>query len=216
MSGARALRLATVVLAAGLGAPLAQEPPPAPAPAEPLPEWTFAGSVDGWFVPEEEFLVVAIVRADRGNLHLETRYNDEERGTGSLWAGWTFSFGEKVTLDLTPMLGALAGDLDGVAPGVELDFNWKRLSFYFEGAYIHDLDDSHESFVYGWSELSFAITDWLDAGLVGQRTRLYDNGLDVQRGLLIGLSWRRLGLTGYFFNPGGDDHFEVVSLSVEF
>jgi len=214
---ARRLVLAVLVaLASAAGATVAQQPPPPAAPAEGAPEWSFAVSAYGYFVPEENYFTLPIVTADRGGLHLEGRYNYEEHGAGSVFFGWTFSFGEEVTLDLTPILGGVFGDLSGIAPGLELDLGYKGLSFYFEGEYVHDLSDEEGSFLYGWSELSYAPAEWIRLGLVGQRTRLYDTGLDVQRGLLLGLSYRGWEVAGYFFNPGSDDHFEVVSLSVEF
>ena len=58
--------------------------------------------------------------------------------------------------------------------------------------------------------------DWVRGGLVGKRTRLVETDLDIQRGLLAGFTYKMVSLTGYFFNPGSDDHFEVVALSMEF
>jgi hypothetical protein len=212
----RPLLAALLALASTSGARSAQGDPPPAAPPEAPPEWSFSAAAYGYFVPEEEFIAVPMVTADRGGLHLEGRYNYEERGAGSLFAGWTFSLGDEVALDLTPLLGGVFGDLSGIAPGLELDLSWKRFSFYFEGEYVHDLHDDEGSFLYGWSELSYTPADWVRVGLVGQRTRLYDTGLDIQRGLLLGLSYGSVEVAGYFFNPGSDDHFEVVSLSVEF
>jgi hypothetical protein len=67
-----------------------------------------------------------------------------------------------------------------------------------------------------WSELSLRPTHWLRAGLVTQRTRVYQTERDIQRGLLVGASLGRLEAAVYFFNPGSDDHFTVVSLGVSF
>ena len=49
-----------------------------------------------------------------------------------------------------------------------------------------------------------------------QRTRVYSTDREIQRGLLLGFSWRSLDGSVYFFNPGSDDHFTVVSLGVSF
>jgi hypothetical protein len=67
-----------------------------------------------------------------------------------------------------------------------------------------------------WSELSLWATDWLRAGIVTQRTRVYQTERDIQRGLLVGFSYKKLDGTVYFFNPGSDDHFTAVSLGVSF
>lgn len=195
----------------------AQEGAPSGAEADQAPRWSYTVAAYGYFVPDSDYFTLPVVKADGENLHLEGRYNYEARGAGSVFAGWTFHMGDEVSVDVTPMLGGVFGDLSGIAPGVELNLDYKGLNFYYEGEYVRDLNDEEGSFIYGWSELTYAPTEWFRAGLVGQRTRLYETDLDIQRGLLVGFSYRWLDVAGYFFNPGGgDDAFEVVSLSVRF
>ena len=64
-----------------------------------------------------------------------------------------------------------------------------------------DTGDSSGSFFYNWSELSLSPVEWFRFGVVTQRTRVYDNGRDIQRGVLAGLNWKRLDFTTYLFNP---------------
>jgi len=205
-----------IVLASATAALPAQEASPPAEPAALPSSWSFNVSAFDYFIPDEDDVGLGIVTADRGPIHLEGRYNYEAEGTGSVFFGWTFSMGDKVAVDVTPMLGGVFGELSAIAPGVELNLDWKRLNFYYEGEYVLDLEDDEGDFVYGWSELTWAPADWFRAGMVGQRTRLYDTGLDVQRGLLIGFTHRWLDVAGYFFNPSSDDAFTVVSLSVDF
>jgi len=202
--------------ALGLAAALALALAPAAAAAPPVeepPTWSFSGAAYNYVVPDEEDFLMPIVYADRGRLRLEARYNYEERAATSLWGGWRFAFGDEVSLELIPMLGGVFGELSGVAPGLELSLGWKSLSFYMESEYLFDLTDEDGSFYYAWSELAWEPLEWLRVGAVGQRTRVVHTDLEIQRGLLAGVSWRRVQLTGYFFNPGGDDEFTVVSLS---
>lgn len=205
----------SIVLAVAPPALHAQGPPPSEPAAENAAGWSLAASVYGYWIPGEDFLPVYGVEADRDQLHLEGRWNYEAEGAGSLWVGWTFSFEGAVALDVTPMIGGVYGDLSAIAPGIELDLTHKRLNLYVEGEYVEDLDGDEGDFVYGWTELTYAPTDWFRAGLVGQRTRLYDTGLEVQRGLMVAFTLGPVDIGGYFFNPGGDDAFEVASLSVE-
>jgi len=58
--------------------------------------------------------------------------------------------------------------------------------------------------------------DWLRVGLVGQRTRVFEDGLDVQRGLLAQATVGRWTLGVDWFNPLGDESFTVVVATVEF
>jgi len=218
-SRSRFTRLAALgIVVAGATAVLqAQEAaPPAVAPAAAPQQWSYSVSAFDYFIPDEDDVGLGIVTADRGPVHLEGRWNYEAEGAGSAFFGRTFSMGKKVTMDVTPMLGGVFGDLEAVAPGIEFNLDWKRLNFYYEGEYVIDLEDDEGDFVYGWTELTWAPADWFRAGMVGQRTRLYDTGLDIQRGLLIGFTWRWLDVAGYFFNPSSDDRFTVVSLAVDF
>jgi hypothetical protein len=180
------------------------------------PGWEFSVSPNAYFFPGEGDFVLGIATADRGPLHLEARYNYEDRNTASLWAGWNWSTGEKVELTVTPMLGAVFGDTDGIAPGFELSLAWKKLDYYIESEYLFDLDDSDDNFIYSWSELGVSPWDWLRVGLVGQRTRVYETGLDIQRGVFAQAVVGRVSVGVDWFNPAGEDEFTVLLVDFEF
>jgi hypothetical protein len=67
-----------------------------------------------------------------------------------------------------------------------------------------------------WSEFTLSPVDWLRAGLVAQRTRAYESELDIQRGFLVGLSYKQVEVAGYVFNPDKDKPTYVISVGVEF
>jgi hypothetical protein len=170
----------------------------APARAE---EWAFAFSGFVFDPPDDSSYFSPIFYADRGALHLEGRYNYEDRETASVFVGRNFEVGENVTLTAVPMFGVVFGSTNGIAPGAEIEIAWRRLAFYAESEYVFDLDESDDSFFYTWSEATISATDWLRAGLVVQRTRAYDTELDIQRGLLIELSHGKLSFGFHWFNP---------------
>ena len=58
--------------------------------------------------------------------------------------------------------------------------------------------------------------DWFQLGLVAQRMRACQTDLDVQRGLLLGFSWKKVDLGAYLFNPDRDQPTWVFSVSVNF
>lgn len=214
MSATRPL-IATIAVLAAAAVPLpAQQVAvggPSAVPA--ARSWEFGAALFGYFVPDDEDFALPIVTADRGPLHLEARYNYESPDTGSLFAGWTFETGSTLVFEATAMLGAVFGDLDGIAPGYELTLSYDRFSLYDEGEYVVDLDDSDNNFLYNWLELSYLPLDWLRIGLVAQRTRAYETELDVQRGLLAGFSYKNAEFAVYLFNPGGEDETVVCSLA---
>jgi hypothetical protein len=58
--------------------------------------------------------------------------------------------------------------------------------------------------------------DWLRVGPVVQRTRIDENELDIQRGFLIGLSYKRVDLTAHVFNLNKNKPTYVMAVSVGF
>jgi hypothetical protein len=215
----RALRL--IVLAGLLSAVpvLAQvaatKPPPATGSAKPQ-EWSFSASAFTYFVPDSRDYIQPTFTADRGRLHLQMRYNYENLETGSAWIGYNFEAGDKLALKLTPAVGGIFGDTNGIAPGWAFSLNYWRLELYSESEYAFDLGSKSGNFFYTWSELTISPKDWLRTGLVAQRTRAYQTDVDVQRGLLLGFSFRRLDVTSYVFNLDRDKQTYVFSLNVEF
>lgn len=155
----------------------------------------------------------AIGTADRGALHLEARYSYEAVGARSAFVGWNFSGGESFQWTITPLLGGVWGPLQAFVPGVELSLGYGRFDFYLEGEYV---DDSDEPYTYAWSELGFAAQDWLRIGLAVQRTRIFGEARDIQRGPFIQASWDRFSVGGYWFNPGADDQVFIGSIGVAF
>ena len=214
--------LAVLVTLALITSAMAQETTPATAPpAAPEPEaedtgWEFGLSGALYVLPDEEDFLQPTFKADRGLFHFETRYNYEDRDSTSFFVGANFEFGDKVKLALTPMIGGLVGQTDGIIPAFEADLTIGPFEAYGEAEYVFDLDDSSSKYFYMWSELSVWPTEWLRAGVVTQRTRVYQTERDIQRGLLVGISFKRVECAAYFFNPGSDDHFTVVSLGVSF
>jgi hypothetical protein len=178
--------------------------------------WSFSASAYTYIVPDSREFVQPTFTADRGWLHLEARYNYEGLDTGSAWIGYNFSIGEKLSLELTPMLGGVFGDTTGVAPGYKYTLSWWKLELYSEGEYVFDTRESSNSFFYTWSELSLAPVDWFHVGVAVQRTKLYQSDLDLQRGFLVGFSYKNVDFTTYVFNLGWTDPTVVLAVSVGF
>src|SRR5882672_9175676 len=110
-----------------------------------------AASVYFYAVPGDDNYLQPTVRADADRLHIEARYNYEGKHTISFWGGYTLTRDSALSLAFTPMFGVVAGDMSGVSPGGELSLKWKLLEFYTENEYVHDFDESSNSFFYSWS-----------------------------------------------------------------
>lgn len=215
----RALAVALVAAIAAPASGWAKEggaaPGTAPAASE-GPSWAWGPSVLFYILPGETNYLQPTLTADRGALHLEARYNYEDRETGSVFVGWNLSFGEELKLGLTPMLGGVFGRTNGIAPALTLTLEWGPLALWSQCEYVFDLEDSSGNFFYAWSELSVSIVDWLRAGLALQRTRVFQANTEIQGGPLLGVSFWKLSATAYLFAPGQEDQFVAVSVAGSF
>ena len=179
------------------------------------PEWSCSALAYTYIVPDDANYVQPTFIADRGGLHLEGRYSYEDCKTGSLWVGYNISVGEELAFELTPMLGAVFGRTTGVAPGYKASLSYRKIEFSTEAEYLFDTGDSDESFFYNWSELSYAPIDSFRIGLAIQRTKVYQTEFDIQRGFLVGVSYKRVEFTTYVFNPD-DEPTVVLGFAVQF
>jgi len=149
-------------------------------------------------------------------LHLEARYNYEDLETFSGWVGYNFMGGKNFEYTITPMVGGVVGISNGFALGLEFSITYKKFELYNESEYIFDVETNENNFFYSWADLTYSPTEWLSVGLSGQRTRLYKTDLDIQRGLLVGGSYKNFELTGYVYNLGFEDVFVLIGLSARF
>ena len=182
-----------------------QKPPPAPE------AWEFQASAYYSNPPNSDDRLIGIVYADRGPLHLEFRYNYEDVDTAALFTGWKFPVqGNNISGDLTPIVGIVFGATDGIAPGLEADLDWDRLNFYTEAEYLFDTGDSSDNYLYSWSTLTWGFSEQVRAGLVAERNRVINTGLDIQRGLILQIAFEQTALSLYTYNIGSNDSYTVI------
>ena len=180
------------------------------------PSWEFALTAYPTDVRGGDNYTSGIGVADRGPLHLEARYNYESIGARSAYIGWTFSGGDTIAWEVTPLLGGAWGTVHAFVPAVEASVSWRQFDFYVEAEAVRDQRVHDDSYFYAWSELGYRPAEWLRFGLVAQRTRAYGGERDVQRGPFAQLTWRRVTLGGFWFNAGSKDQVFVASLGVAF
>jgi hypothetical protein len=178
--------------------------------------WAYSLTVDGYVVPHGQSYVDPVFTADREWLHLEARYNYEDLRTGSLWAGYNFSVGKKLVLNVTPMIGGVFGRTTGIAPDCEMSLTYKQVEFSMSNEYVFDTSNHSGSFYYSWPQLTYSPLDWFRVGLVAEHTKALHTSLEVQRGFLVGFSHKKWEFTTYVFNPGLADPTTVLEVGVSF
>jgi hypothetical protein len=178
--------------------------------------WSYSLFAYTYIVPNDDDYVQPTFTADRDWLHIEARYDYEDFETGSVWLGYNFGGGEEIAWTITPMLGGVFGETDGVAPGFDGSLGWRNLEFTSQGEHVFDADDAADSFFYSWSELTMAATDAFSFGLAMQRTQVYETANEFQGGVLVGFSFKSADVAAYVFDPYEDDPVYVFAAGVSF
>lgn len=167
-----------------------------------------------FYIYKNNFIFLPIYAVDKGWLHMEARYNYEDMNTFSAWFGYNFNGGKKFQYTVTPMIGGIAGNTNGIAPGLLLDLEFRRFNLNSESEYVLAINDKEDNFYYNWTDLIYAPRDWIWFGMSAQLTRLYQTDVEIQRGLVVGGSYKWLGLSGYLYNVGFDNPYIILSLSI--
>jgi hypothetical protein len=179
-------------------------------------EWTFSVEADYYIFPTDANILPIIFTADKGILHLEARYNYEDRYSASVLGGLNFSFGKKLNVVLTPVGGIVFGRLNAAIAGLETDLNYKRLNFNSQSEWVIDFSGKEGNYIYTFMQLGMGVTSNLVLGLTAQRTRLYQTNVDLQRGVFAEYSFGKLNLSFSYFNPFSTSYFFLPIVSFEF
>ena len=196
---------------------VARAGPPSPPTFETSASWSFTASLSWYFVPNQKNFGVLDASADHGPLHLELRYHDEAIGTASTLIGWKFELGDTVKLELTPLVGCLLGDQGGPIGGLEVSLGWGPLFFTSQDEWVWVVQgDKRGGLFYAWTELDVRPWPWVRAGVVAQRTHLYQTARQIIFGPLLGFTVSKVDFTLYWFQPGGIDQNISLTLEVSF
>ena len=178
--------------------------------------WSFSAAAYYYILPHEKNTTTLLGYADHKSLHFEARYNYEDRETGSVFGGYVFEGGGELSWSLTPMVGFVFGNTDGFAPGLLTGLSWKKFDFYSESEYVIDFAGKENNFFYTWTELAITPFKNFRTGISGNRTRLYQSDLEVQKGIFAQYSFWKLTAGLHYFNPFSDDYFLIATMSIEF
>ena len=109
----------------------------------------WSGSVEAYyyFIPGEKTPPTITVAADRSSLHIESRYNYEDKNSLSVFAGWNFERQySKLDITVTPMAGAVVGHTNGILPGLEFNATYAAFTLYSENEYMLDFKGKENYF----------------------------------------------------------------------
>ena len=179
-------------------------------------EWSFSAWAEMFIIPHEDDIFNPTFYARHKTLHLEARYNYEDKNTASLWAGYRFKFGKQVKFVLVPMAAIVFGNTNGVAPGLEMEIMYKKFDFYSESEHVFDFSSRENNFFYMYSELAIRPIHALRTGIMTQRTKLFESDRELQRGIFGEYYFGRFRAGVFYFSPFATDQFWIASFSVDF
>ncbi len=182
-------------------------------------KWEHSASLNFNFF-QDAYYLLPTYEVNKGHLHLAGRYNYEDINTFSGWVGYNFMGGDHLAYVITPMVGGLVGRTNAFAAGALIQLDFSRFSFYSEAEMVFDVvvdgADYFGNYFYTWTDMSYALTDWLAVGLSVQNLRTYQSSPDIQRGLLVSTSVKEIDITGYFYSSLTADPFFILTLSKDF
>jgi hypothetical protein len=170
--------------------------------SDPPPAEQISATGYGYVIPDAPNYLMGIASADLAWLHLEGRYNYEALRTGSAFGGLHFGWGQRLRLNLTPMVGGVFGRLDGIAPALRFTINWWRVDLFSESEVVIPFSSGSKAFYYNWSELGISPLPGIRVGGAVQRNLVFQTSLEIQRGLFAGLRLGPFNFTFYEFNWG--------------
>jgi hypothetical protein len=178
--------------------------------------WNFSAWAEMFIIPGGEDFFNPTFFARHKKLHLEGRYNYEDRNTVSFWVGQRFELGDKVKFAFVPMIGFVFGNTNGIAPGIETEIGFWKLDFYAESEYVLDYSAQENNFLYTYAELAIRPIHAIRTGMMVQRTKIFESEREIQRGIFAEYYFGRFRTGVFYFSPFDADNFWVASVSVDF
>jgi hypothetical protein len=149
------------------------------------------------------------------NFYGELRYNYEEKDAISLNAGKVFFIPGKFQTTLIPMLGIIAGSMEGYSFGLHLETGWKNFYFSSRSQYCRSFSNGSPDFFFTWSETGYNISPAVFTGIALQYKRQLESS-EAEPGLMGGINFKNISVSFYEFSPFHSDSYFVLGLNYEF
>ncbi len=148
------------------------------------------------------------------NWYTEVRYNYEEKGTCSVFSGYSFRGGREWEWRVTPLGGFSAGRFNGLSAGLNAEIAKGRFYISSDNQYSVPVDKKGSAFVYSWSEVGIEI---LKHGLLGVSVQYFRDAesKSFAPGLLAGIRLKRITFPAYVFEPFSSSRYFVVGVNYE-
>jgi len=147
------------------------------------------------------------------NWYIEGRYNYEDDNTGALYFGKTFSRESKFSYSITPIIGGVAGKLNGGSVGFNATADYHNFFFASQTQYTFSVEDETCNFFFSWSEVGYEIRRWVYTGVAVQQTNLFHTSTQIEPGAVLGFVLKNFTFPLYTFSPLSEHPYYVLGIN---
>lgn len=163
---------------------------------------------------EDQILVIPQVWFYYKNYYIEARYNYEDIKTASFYFGRAFSFDKKAAIEITPMIGGVIGNTNGISPALNFQLEYKRFSTSTQSQYTFDLKDSNNNFFWDWTNFYISINQNIGLGGAFQVFRTKSGDHIYNLGPMLRFQHNSFAFETYAYNLW--EQHPVWSLAIEY
>jgi hypothetical protein len=145
--------------------------------------------------------------------YLEGGYNYAAENTLSVYFGKTFARKSALSYSVSPLVGGLQGDYNGLSFGLNTDADYKKLYFSLQSQYTVSLTAGGSDFIYNWGDLGYQALPWLSAGISVQQTNTVNTKAVLEKGMFFKAALGRWEFPLYFFAPASNERYTVLGLN---
>ncbi|MBC8052775.1 MAG: SPOR domain-containing protein [Sphingobacteriaceae bacterium] len=157
---------------------------------------------------------VASYQAGKG-FYSEGRYNYEAPNTFSLYMGRTYSKEAKLSYSISPIAGAVIGELNGGSLGANISVGYKNFYLYTQPQYTFSVEGAYDNYIYSWTDITYSPLNWLSVGVSLQHTKGYKTKGFVENGLVIEAAYKKLTFPIYIYSPHTSSRTFLFGASIE-
>lgn len=132
--------------------------------------------------------------------YFEARYNYEDLRTFSIYFGKSFYVDKKASIEFTPMVGGVVGNINGLSPGFNFALEYLRFSTESQTQYTFDLKYPGSSFFWDWTNFTFGLGKKLGVGGSVQVYLPKEGENSITAGPLVNYTIKNLLLEAYSYN----------------
>lgn len=147
--------------------------------------------------------------------YLEGRYNYEAEGSYSLYLGKTIEKESELSYSISPVIGIVKGSYEGYSAGLNFEAEYKKYVMSSQSQFTLNTKCRNQNFAYSWTDITYQVCESVSAGFSFQHTKVKDNKMITEKGVLLKINAGLWSVPVYLFNPFKTKPYFILGLSYE-